>query len=52
MLIYKRLHKKTPGKSVLGSIRSAIDLQWGITVNTPRAAAAARMYKTGKQQEF
>ena len=43
----KRLHKKTPGKSVLGSIRSAIDLQWG-TVNTLRAAAAACMYKKYK----
>lgn len=42
----KRLEKKHK-KSVLGAIRSAIDLQWG-SVNTLRAAAAACMYKKYK----
>ena len=40
----KRLKKKQPKRSIVSSIRSAIDLQWG-TVNTMRAAAAAQMYK-------
>ena len=40
----KRLKKKQPNRSIVSSIRSAIDLQWG-TVNTMRAAAAAQMYK-------
>lgn len=42
----KRLEKKHK-KSVLGAIRSAIDLQWG-SVNTLRPAAAACMYKKYK----
>ena len=39
----KRLHSQDK-RSVISSIRSAIDLQWG-SVNTMRAAAAAQMYK-------
>ena len=40
----KRLYKMENPGNIHGSIRSAIDLQWG-TVNTMRAAAAIHMYK-------
>ena len=40
----KRLYKLENPGNIHGSIRSAIDLQWG-TVNTMRAAAAIHMYK-------
>jgi hypothetical protein len=42
----KRLYSQDK-RSILSSIRSAIDLQWG-SVNTMRAAAAAQMYKKYK----
>ena len=42
----KRLYSQDK-RSILSSIRSAIDLQWG-SVNTMRAAAAGQMYKKYK----